>query len=108
MTDAEPKTLLDAVRHFADPDTCHRYLVGVKWPDGNPRCPKCGTDRVSELKTRRIFKCNVFRCQKQFSVKVGTIFEGSPLGLAKWFAAVWAVAHPEIVVSAGELAQALD
>jgi transposase-like protein len=107
MNDTEPTTLLEAVRHFSDLDTCHQYMVNLKWPDGIPRCPKCGTDRVGELKTRRILKCNVSACQKQFSAKVGTIFESSPLGFDKWFVAVWSIANAKNGISSCELARAL-
>jgi transposase-like protein len=104
---SEPKTLLEAVRHFSDLSVCHEYMLKLKWPDGKPTCPKCGTERVSELKTRRILKCNVSACQKQFSAKAGTIFEASPLGLDKWFVAVWSIANAKNGISSCELARAL-
>src|SRR4029078_6123696 len=90
-----PQTLLEAVRHFSDLTVCHEYMVNVKWPDGKVICPKCGSDHVGEIKSRRLFQCKAKGCRKQFSAKVGTIFEDSPLGLYKWFASVCAIANPQ-------------
>lgn len=102
-----PKTLIEAVKHFADLDVCHRYMLCVKWPDGRITCPKCGGDKVGEIKTRRMLRCNKKNCQKQFSAKVGTIFEDSPLGLDKWFVAVWSIANCKNGISSMELGRAL-
>jgi len=103
----EPTTLIEAVRHFSDLQVCHDYMVGLKWPDGRIVCPKCGADRVGEIKSRRLLQCKAKGCRKQFSAKVGTIFEDSPLGLDKWFVAVWCVANAKNGISSCELARAL-
>lgn len=88
-TDNCPETLDDAVRFFSDLKKCNALMRKVKWPNG-PTCPKCGGKSVHELASRPgLLKCNRFACQKQFSLKVGTIFESSPLGLDKWFVALW-------------------
>ena len=71
-----PKTLIEVVRFFSDLDTCHKFMASVKWPDGNIACPKCSGERIGEIKSRRMFQCKTKGCRKQFSVKVGTIFEG--------------------------------
>lgn len=105
MTDL-PKTLIDAVRYFADPEICNEYMREIKWPDGEPTCPTCGYDGVSEVKGRPALQCNKCRCQ--FSYKVGTIFEASPLPLAKWFVAVWALANCRNGISSHELARDID
>src|SRR5262245_32410541 len=102
-----PQTLLDAVRHFSDLDVCHEYMVTVKWPDGKVICPKCGSDPVGESKSRRMLQCKAKGCRKQFSAKVGTIFEDSPLGLDKWFVGVWSIANAKNGISSHELARAL-
>lgn len=102
-----PKSLIEAVRYFADPDVCHRYMVGMKWPDGKIVCPKCDGDNVGEIKSRRMFQCRVKDCRKQFSTKVGTIFEDSPLGLDKWFVAVWCIANCKNGTSSHELGRTL-
>lgn len=78
-----PKTLLDAVRYFSDLTVCEDYMREIRWPDGEPVCTACGSVRIGEIKTGRMLRCK--DCRKQFSHKVGTIFEDSPLGLDKWF-----------------------
>ncbi|MBI3463883.1 MAG: IS1595 family transposase [Planctomycetes bacterium] len=103
-----PQTLLEAVRYFSDLERCHEYMIQIKWPDGKPTCPKCGGDRVGRIKTRPgMLKCNKKACQKQFSTKVGTIFEDSPLGLDRWFVAVWCIANDKNGISSYELGRAL-
>jgi len=103
----QPTTLLEAVRHFSDLDVCHQYMVQVKWSDGKITCPKCGGNHVGEIKSRRMFQCKAKECRKQFSAKVGTIFEDSPLGLDKWFVAVWCIANAKNGISSHELHRAL-
>lgn len=100
-----PKTLMDAVRYYADPDICHALMVKAKWPDGKLMCPECGGRNIGEIKSRRMFQCR--DCRKQFSAKVGTIFEDSPLPLDKWFVAVWCVANCKNGISSYELARAV-
>ncbi|HUE12874.1 MAG TPA: IS1595 family transposase [Planctomycetaceae bacterium] len=100
-----PKTLLQAVRYFSDLDVCNEYMKGIKWPDGKIVCPKCGGDRIGEIKTRKMLRCK--DCRKQFSYKVNTIFEDSPLGLDKWFVAVWCITNAKNGISSYELARAL-
>ena len=103
-----PKTLLQAVRYFSDRQVCHDYMRKLKWPSGTVTCPKCGGDSCKELASRPgVLKCNKASCQKQFSFKVGTIFEDSPLGLDKWFVAVWAIANCKNGISSHELARAI-
>jgi transposase-like protein len=97
-----PKSLLQATRYFADPDTCVEFIAGMRWSDG-PICPYCESDKVSYLKTRRIFKCMAKECHKQFSVKVGTIFEDSAIPLDKWLTAVWLVVNCKNGISSYEL-----
>ncbi len=105
-TEKAPKTLLDAVRYFADEDVALGFVVNVRddWRDG-PVCPRCESQENSFLKTRRIWKCK--SCQKQFSVKVGTIFEDSPIPLSKWLPAMWMLVNDKNGISSYELARAL-
>lgn len=101
-----PSTLIQAIRYFADPDTCLRYMVESRWPDG-VTCPTCGSQEVSFLSTRRIWKCKNQHAKQQFSVKVGTIFEDSPIPLDKWLAAMWMIANSKNGVSSYEMHRAL-
>lgn len=105
MNDEGPKTLIEAVRYFSDKKVCHDYMVKIKWPDGKIVCPKCGGDNIGFLATREIYKCR--GCKKQFSCKVDTIFEGSPLGLDKWFVAIWMESNCKNGISSLELHRAL-
>jgi transposase-like protein len=103
-TTTTPQTLLEAIRYFSDPDTCLNFVAKLRWPDG-PICPKCQGKDVSFLSTRRLWKCKA--CKKQFSVKVGTIFEDSPLGLDKWLAGIWMIAGAKNGISSYEVHRAL-
>jgi transposase-like protein len=107
MENDTPKTLLDAVRYFTDPKVCFETMLAVKWPDGKITCPKCGCDKVGVIRSRSMLQCKEATCRKQFSVKVDTIFEDSPLGLDKWFVAVWCIANAKNGISSCELARAL-
>src|ERR1700682_6734499 len=82
----QPKTLLQAMRYFSDEQACIDTVAKMRWPNG-PVCPACGHKEHYYLKTQKRWKCK--ECYKQFTVKLGTIFEDSPLGLDKWLAALW-------------------
>jgi transposase-like protein len=101
-----PKTLQAAIVYYADPDNCLNHLVAQRWPDG-VTCPTCGSKDVRFIATRRIWECKSKHAKKQFSVKVGTIFEDSPIGLDKWLTAAWMVANCKNGVSSYEIARAL-
>lgn len=104
--DALPQTLLQAVQYFADEDKAREFVAEMRWPEGEQVCPKCGS--VAEhyfMKTRKRWKCK--DCRHQFSVKVGSIFEGSPISLSKWMPAVWMLANSRNGISSYELARAL-
>src|SRR6266481_6068396 len=98
----EPKTLQQAIVYFADPDNCLNFLVAHRWRDG-VMCPRCGSNDVSFLATRRIWECKKKHAKKQFSVKVNTIFEDSPISLDKWLVAVWMIANCKNGVSSYEI-----
>src|ERR1700731_1553372 len=104
---SEPTTLIEAVRYFSDLQICGDYLINLKWPDGKITCPKCGSDKIGRIATRQLLRCNAKDCRKQFSAKVGTIFEDSPLPLSSWFVAVWSIANAKNGISSCELARAL-
>ncbi len=99
-----PKILMEALRHFADPDVSLAFVASAKWPDG-VTCPRCHSSESYFLSTRRLWKCRV--CKKQFSVKVGTIFEDSPIPLGKWIAAVWMLVNAKDGVSSYEISRAI-
>jgi transposase-like protein len=101
-----PRTLQEAILYFADPDRCLKFMVEIRWPDG-VKCPTCGSKEVYFLESRRVWKCKAKHAKQQFSAKVGTVFEDSPIGLDKWFAAVWMVANCKNGVSSYEIHRAL-
>jgi transposase-like protein len=101
-----PKTLMQAIRYYSDPDRCLEVMVEVRWPKG-VTCPMCGNRDVRFISTRRMWECKNAHSRRQFSVKVGTIFEDSPLGLDKWLAAVWLIANCKNGVSSYEIHRAL-
>jgi transposase-like protein len=104
---ATPKTLQQAILFFSDYENCHRAVMEIRWPDGVVRCPHCGSDNVTYLATQRRWKCYTKHPKAQFSLKVGTIFEDSPVGLEKWLPALWLVTTCKNGISSYELARAL-
>jgi hypothetical protein len=94
------------IRYYADLDSCQVVMVETRWPNG-VACPTCGAAVTRYTATRRLFECSVKHPRRQFSVKVGTIFEDSALGLDKWLPAVWMIANCKNGVSSPELGHAL-
>src|SRR5260221_648444 len=102
----KPRTLQQAILYFADPDNCLNFMVERRWPNG-VECPTCGRKDVRFISTRRMWECKVQHSRKQFSCKVGTIFEDSALPLAKWLIAIWMIANCKNGVSSYEIGRAL-
>lgn len=102
----EPTTLIEAIRYFSDPDVCLDFMVQLRWPNG-VNCPTCGSTEVRFLSTRRLWECKGKHARKQFSAKVGTIFEDSPVGLDKWLPALWMITSSKKGVSSYQMARAL-
>jgi transposase-like protein len=101
-----PKTLAEAIRHYSDPDVCLQTMVEARWPNG-VTCPTCGHAAPRFIATRRLWECPTKHPRRQFSAKVGTIFEDSPLPLETWFPAVWLIANAKNGISSHELGRAL-
>jgi transposase-like protein len=102
-----PETLQEAIQYFTDPQNCHEFMVAMRWPDGKVKCPHCGSEEVTYLKSVRRWKCYGKHPKAQFSAKVGTIFEDSPLGLDKWLPAAWLICNCKNGISSYELARDL-
>jgi hypothetical protein len=105
--EGEPKTLQAAIQYFSNPDNCLKTLVARRWPDGVMVCPTCGSKEVRFLATRRLWECKGKHARKQFSIKVGTIFEDSPLGLDKWLCAMWLIVNCKNGISSYEVGRDL-
>ena len=102
-----PKTLQEAVVYFSNPETAHAEMVRFRWPDGIVRCPTCGSERVWFTAARRVWQCAEKHPQRQFSVKVGSIMEDSPLGIDKWLIAAWLITNAKNGISSYELGKAI-
>src|SRR5438309_2622972 len=102
-----PETLQEAICYFADEQKAHDFIVSLRWPDAVVKCPRCQSKDVSFISTRRIWKCKHCTTKKQFSVKVGTVLEDSPIGLDKWLAAFWLIANAKNGISSYEIHRSL-
>jgi transposase-like protein len=99
-----PRTLQEAIIYFADVETAHDFAVALRWPDG-VFCPFCSVAEYSYISTRRVWKCK--GCKKQYSVRVGTIFEDSPISFSKWFVGMWMIVNCKNGISSYELHRAI-
>jgi transposase-like protein len=103
----EPKTLQEAIQYFSDPYNCLTYMIPLTFPDGIVTCPTCGRTDVKFLANQRRWQCKSVHPKRQFSAKVGTIFEDSPIPLEKWLPAVWMIVNDKNGISSWELHRAL-
>jgi transposase-like protein len=101
-----PKTLQQAIIHFADAGNCLAYMIKLRWPNG-VECPTCGRKDVVFLANQNKWQCKSVHHHRQFTVKVGTIFEDSPIGLDKWLTAIWMLSNCKNGISSYEVARAL-
>lgn len=102
-----PTTLQEAVIYFQNAGNCLNYLAVRRWPAGVVVCPTCGSTETRFLSTRRLWECKTKHARQQFSIKIGTILEDSPLGLDKWLPAMWMIANDRNGISSWELHRAL-
>ncbi|MBZ5594190.1 MAG: IS1595 family transposase [Acidobacteriia bacterium] len=99
-----PETLQEAIVYFSDPDRAHTFAAALRWPNG-VTCPRCGSKEHSLISTRHLWFCK--SCKKQFTVKVGSIFEDSPLGMDKWMMGMWLIVNCKNGISSCEIARDL-
>lgn len=104
---SEPKSLQEAIVYFSNPDNCTQYLAVRRWPNG-VICPGCGSDRVSYNAARRTWKCSTHHSKREFSIKIGTIFADSAIGLDKWLTAMWMLTNCKNGISSCEIGRALN
>lgn len=102
-----PSTLLEAVTFFQNGQNCHDYMVAQRWADGVVRCPRCGSESVYYVEGRKGWECKTKHPKRTFTLKTGTIFEDSALGLDKWLPCVWLIANAKNGISSHEIARAL-
>jgi transposase-like protein len=101
------KTLQQAIQYFGDSENCRQFMISIRWPDGRVLCPQCGSEKVSYLENARRWKCYAKHPRQKFTLKTGTIFEDSPLGLDKWLPAAWMISNCKNGISSYELGRAL-
>jgi transposase-like protein len=97
--------LIELLTYFKDEKVCARYLEKLRWEKKNYTCPYdgCHHDKVFKYSNGKVYKCS--KCQRQFSIRVGTIFEGSKISLKKWFAAIYLVTSHKKGISSAQLAK---
>lgn len=106
-TGSFPQTLHDAIKHFVNEENAFNFVKAIRWPDGVVKCPTCGSKELSFLSTRKLWKCKNAHPKRQFSVKVGTVLEDSPIALDKWLCAFWLIANAKNGISSYELHRSL-
>jgi len=102
-----PQTLQQAILFYANPKNCIAELAAQRWPDGKVICPTCGRNDVTWQEREQRWQCKSAHAKRKFSVKVGTIYEDSPLGLDKWLMATWMLTNCKNGVSSYEIARAI-
>jgi transposase-like protein len=103
----DPKTLQEAILHYADFENCKSFLISLRWPDGIVKCPRCGSEKVFWIEKERVWKCYGKHNLAKFSLKTGTVMEDSPIGVDKWLVALWLVINCKNGVSSCEAARDL-
>lgn len=102
-----PQSLQEAVVYYDDPETAHAEMVKFRWPDGVVKCPTCGSESVYFTASRKIWQCKNDHAKRQFSVKVGSVMEDSPLSISKWLVAAWLITNAKNGISSYELARSI-
>lgn len=107
MLENLPKTFVGVSRFFADPLVCIDFVAMMRWSDGEPVCFHCKQKGAYFMPSRKIYRCKNKECKKQFSIKMGTIFEESAVSLDKWLMAMWQLANCKNGISSYELGKAI-
>src|ERR1039458_3058175 len=102
----EVPVLVTATVKVSDYDRCREFMTFLRWPDGKVRCPRCDSETVGYLDKARVYVCYAGHKQAKFSLKVGTVFEDSPIALEKWLPAVWLLVNDKNGISSWELHRA--
>lgn len=102
-----PKTLQEAIEYFGDYENCRKFMASIRWLDGVVRCPACNSDEVIYLVNARVHKCKGNHPRQKFSLKIGTVFEDSPIPLQKWLPALWLAVSCKNGISSYEIHRAL-
>jgi transposase-like protein len=106
-TQQDPKTLVEAINYFSDPDRALTFMTAIRWPGGAVTCPRCDSKGVTFLANANVWKCRGKHAQQKFSIKVGTVMEDSPIPLTKWLPAIWMMVNCKNGISSYELGRSL-
>jgi transposase-like protein len=101
----EPKSLQEAIVYFSTPDNCIDYLAIRRWKNGIVVCPTCGSKTVKFSAKRRTWTCSAHHAKREFSIKIGTVMEDSPIPLDKWMTATWLITNCKNGISSYEIAR---
>src|SRR5438045_6042085 len=100
------KSILELTANFNTDLKCRKYLENQLWQDGKPVCPHCAViDDAYRFADGRRYKCKT--CKKQFTVTVGTIFEGSHIPLQKWLMGIYLLLNHSKGISSVQLSKDL-
>jgi len=102
-----PKTLQEAIQFFTTFENCKAFMVALRWSNGTVKCPLCDSAKVTWLEKPRVWKCYGKHDKPKFSLKTGTIFEDSPIGLDKWLPVIWMLVNCKNGVSSYEIHRAM-
>lgn len=91
-----PKTLAELETEFSTEESCRRYLIHLRWPEGY-RCPRCHGIKSWEDQAG-LFRC--IHCDYKTSVTAGTIFERTRKPLVTWFRVIWLITSQKTGASA--------
>ncbi len=99
--------LVQIMMRFPTEDDARNYLKRIRWPNG-VRCPKCGCERISELKSRNQYTCLDKPCRYRFSVTSNTVLHSTKLDLRKWLLAICLLVNAKKSVSSHQLGRDLS
>src|SRR5271165_461092 len=106
-TGTAPKSLQEAILHFADFGNCKSFMISLRWPDGIVKCPRCQSEKIFWIEKEHVWKCYGKHDHAKFSLKTGTLMEDSPISIDKWLAALWLIVNCKNGISSCEVARDL-
>jgi len=93
--------------YFSEFEHCKEFMTELRWPNGKVKCPQCGSEKVTWLAKPRVWKCYGKHTRPTFTLKTGTIFEDSPIGLEKWLPCAWLIINCKNGISSYEVSRDL-
>ena len=105
-------TFMEVADMFRDEEKARDWIAAQRWPDG-PHCPRCGTTNVQagirhKTMTHRCRECMTGKSKTMFSIKTGTVMEGSNLKYRAWAVCIYLFTTNIKGVSSTRLSRELD